>query len=79
MREQKRKLKEEGKLHLDPNDEDNSFKYLTEAEKFRRAKDLFERGLRFNEISEICKVSERTVRRWKDRLSTMDFAEIGGK
>jgi DNA-binding NarL/FixJ family response regulator len=65
MREEKRKLKAEGKLYLDPNDEDNSFKYLTEREKFKRAKELFEQGLRLNEISEVCKVSERTVRRWK--------------
>lgn len=65
IREEKQKLKAEGKLYLDPNDEDNSFKYLTESEKFRRARQLFEQGLRFNEISEVCKVSERTVRRWK--------------
>lgn len=69
IREEKQKLKAEGKLNIDPEDDDNSFKYLTEKEKFIRAKHLFERGLKFCEIALMCKVSERTVRRWKDRLT----------
>lgn len=69
MREEKRKLKAEGKLHSDPNDVDNSFKYLKENEKFKRAKLLFEKNLSFAEISEISKVSERTARRWRERIT----------
>lgn len=65
MREEKQKLKAEGKLWIDDQDHDNSFKYLTEKEKFKRAKEYFDQGLRFRDIADICKVSERTVRRWK--------------
>ena len=69
MREEKRKLKAEGKLHLDPDDVDNSFKYLNENEKFKRAKQLFEKNLTFSEVADVCKVSERTARRWRERLT----------
>lgn len=69
MREEKRKLKAEGKLNLDPDDVDNSFKYLNENEKFKRAKQLFEKNLTFSEVADVCKVSERTARRWRERLT----------
>lgn len=68
MREEKRKLKEAGKLHGDPNDIDNSFRYLSDAEKLNRVAKLFNKDLKYAEIAQICKVSERTVRRWKERL-----------
>lgn len=69
MREEKRKLKAEGKFQFHPDDEDTSLKYLSESEKLNKAKGYIEKGLSLSEIAAICKVSERTVRRWKERLS----------
>lgn len=69
IREEKRKLRAEGKIQ---DDEGNSFKYLSISEKVKRAKELFEKNLKIQEISDILRVSERTVRRWKDRLTKME-------
>lgn len=74
IREEKRRLKAEGKIQVaadDPDDE-NSFKYLTVNEKVLRAKELFRKRLKIQEISDILKISERSVRRWKDRLLKME-------
>ncbi|CRK94536.1 CLUMA_CG008039, isoform A [Clunio marinus] len=73
MREEKRKLKAEGKISFDPNDPDdeNNFKFLKPEEKIKKAKELFRKRLKIQEISEILKISERSVRRWKDRLGKL--------
>lgn len=75
IREEKQKLKAEGKIQSNPNDPDdeNSFKYLTQNEKIKRAKQLFQKGLRIQDISEILQISERSVRRWKDRISKIEL------
>lgn len=75
IREEKQKLKAEGKIQSNPNDPDdeNSFKYLTQNEKIKRAQQLFQKGLRIQDISEILQISERSVRRWKDRISKMEL------
>lgn len=61
MREEKRRLKAEGKIDVDPNDPDdeNSFKHLPTEDKIRTAKELFRKRLKIQEISEILKISER--------------------
>lgn len=61
MREEKQRLKAEGKIATDPNDPDdeNSFRHLPPAEKIRTAKELFRKRLKIQEISEILKISER--------------------
>lgn len=71
MREEKKRLKAEGKIAVDPNDPDdeNSFRHLPLEEKIRTAKELFRKRLKVQEISEILKISERSVRRWKIKLS----------
>lgn len=72
MREEKHKLIANGKLILDSNDEDTSYKYLNEQEKLKKAKSLFEKNLSFAQVAEICRVSERTARRWRNRLANFD-------
>lgn len=61
MREEKQRLKAEGKIVVDPNDPDdeNSFRHLKPEEKLKKAKELFRRRLKIQEISEILKISER--------------------
>lgn len=61
MREEKQRLKKEGKIEVDPNDPDdeNSFKHLSSNEKLRRMKETFRRRLKIQEISEEFKISER--------------------
>lgn len=61
MREEKQRLKAEGKIAADPNDPDdeNSFRHLRSEEKIKIAKDLFRKNLKIQEISEILKISER--------------------
>lgn len=69
MREEKQKLKAEGKIAPDPNDPDeDSFRHLKPEEKMKKARELFRKRLKIQEISEILKISERSVRRWKDKL-----------
>lgn len=80
IREEKRKLRIEGKIEGDP-DDDSSFKFLTPREKISQIRELLDKNLKFNEISAILKISERSVRRWKDRLmnkkvGVMDSSEI---
>jgi DNA-binding CsgD family transcriptional regulator len=74
IREEKTRLKAEGKIPTIPNDPDdeNSFKYLAMNEKVERAKELFRKRLKIGEISELLNISERSVRRWKDRLTKME-------
>jgi predicted transcriptional regulator len=76
IRAEKMRLAVEGKLKLDPDDPDdqNSFKHLKPQDKVRRAQELFKRRLRITEISEILKISERSVRRWKERLNKLASA-----
>lgn len=64
MREEKRRLAAEGKIHVDPSDpdEENSFRHLKPDEKIKRAKELFRKRLKIQEISEILKISERLVK-----------------
>lgn len=71
MREEKKRLKAEGKIAIDPNDpdDDNNFKHLPTEQKMQVAKEMFRKRLKIQEISEILKISERSVRRWKDRLA----------
>ena len=71
IREEKCKLRAEGKIQ-DDQDDGNSFKYLSQNEKIKRAKELFQKNLRIQDISEILHISERSVRRWKDRVSKME-------
>lgn len=61
MREEKQRLKAEGKIIVDPNDPDdeNSFKHLAPEEKYKKAEELFRKRLKIHEISEILKISER--------------------
>lgn len=61
MREEKQRLKAEGKIASDPNDPDdeNSFRHLSPQEKIKTAKELFRKRLKIQEISEILKISER--------------------
>lgn len=61
MREEKKRLKAEGKIAVDPNDPDdeNSFRHLKPEEKMKTAKELFKKRLKIQEISEILKISER--------------------
>jgi transposase-like protein len=61
MREEKRRLKAEGKIDVDPNDPDdeNSFRHLPPEDKIKTAKELFRKRLKIQEISEILKISER--------------------
>jgi hypothetical protein len=61
MREEKRRLKAEGKIVVDPNDPDdeNSFRHLKPEEKMKAAQELFRKRLKIQEISEILKISER--------------------
>lgn len=61
MREEKLRLKAEGKIIVDPNDPDDegSFKHLTPEEKIKKAEELFRKRLKIQEISEILKISER--------------------
>lgn len=77
IREEKQKLKAEGKIKSSPNDPDdeNLFKYLSQAEKVKRAKELFQKRLKIQDISEILQISERSVRRWKDRITKMELDE----
>ncbi|XP_070498653.1 chromosome partition protein Smc-like [Chironomus tepperi] len=77
IREEKKKLKAEGKIQTSPNDPDdeNSFKYLSQNEKVKRAKELFQKRLKIQDISEILQISERSVRRWKDRITKMELDE----
>lgn len=73
IREERMQLKAAGKIKQDPysSDEDNSFKFMKTEDKIKRAQELFKKKLKIVEISEILKISERSVRRWKDRLSKM--------
>ncbi|CAO1408741.1 unnamed protein product [Diamesa hyperborea] len=73
IREERMQLKAAGKIKQDPysSDEDNSFKFMKTEDKIKRAQELFKKKLKIIEISEILKISERSVRRWKDRLSKM--------
>lgn len=77
MREEKKRLKAEGKIAIDPNDpdDDNNFKHLPTEQKMQVAKDMFRKRLKIGEISEILKISERSVRRWKDRLANETKSE----
>lgn len=61
MREEKQRLKAEGKIAADPNDPDDesSFRHLPAEEKIKTAKELFRKRLKIQEISEILKISER--------------------
>lgn len=61
MREEKQRLKAEGKIAGDPNDPDDesSFRHLPPEEKIKTAKELFRKRLKIQEISEILKISER--------------------
>jgi hypothetical protein len=61
MREEKQRLKAEGKIAADPNDPDDegSFRHLKPEEKMKTAQELFRKRLKIQEISEILKVSER--------------------
>jgi hypothetical protein len=61
MREEKRRLKAEGKIDVDPNDPDdeNAFRHLSTEDKIKAAKELFRKRLKIQEISEILKISER--------------------
>lgn len=61
MREEKSRLKAEGKIAGDPNDPDDesSFRHLPPDEKMKIAKELFRKRLKIQEISEILKISER--------------------
>jgi transposase len=70
IREEKRKLKAQGKIILNDMDEESSFKFLSTKQKIKRAKELFRKNLKIPEISNILKISERTVRRWKKRATT---------
>lgn len=73
IREERMQLKAAGKIKQNPysSDEDNSFKFMKTEDKIKRAQELFKKKLKIIEISEILKISERSVRRWKDRLSKM--------
>ncbi|CAG9806146.1 unnamed protein product [Chironomus riparius] len=77
IREEKQKLKAEGKIQSSPNDpdDDDSFKYLSQTEKIKRAKELFHKQLKIQDISEILQISERSVRRWKDRITKIELDE----
>lgn len=61
MREEKLRLRDEGKIEIDPNDPDdeNSFKHLPAVEKLRKIKELFRKRLKIQEISETLLISER--------------------
>lgn len=61
MREEKQRLKAEGKIFVDPNDPDDesSFKHLAPEDKIKKAEELFRKRLKIQEISEILKISER--------------------
>ena len=61
MREEKKRLKAEGKIEHDPNDPDdeNSFKHLPSDQKLKRVKELFRRRLKIQDVSEVLKISER--------------------
>lgn len=63
IREEKRRLKAEGKIFVDPNDPDdtNSFRHLKPEEKMEKAKRLFEKNLTIVQIADILKISERFV------------------
>lgn len=61
MREEKQRLKAEGKIIVpddDPDDE-SSFRHLKPEEKIKKAKELFRKRLKIQEISEILRISER--------------------
>lgn len=73
LREEKRRLKAEGKIPRDPDSSDEeSFKFLKAKEKLEKAKELFQKHLKISEISKILRISERSVRRWKDRLNRIE-------
>jgi DNA-binding CsgD family transcriptional regulator len=72
LREERRQLKAEGKIPRDPDSSDEeSFRFLKAQEKLEKAKELFQQRLKISEISKILRISERSVRRWKDRLNRM--------
>jgi transposase len=68
MREERKRLKSEGRIPINSEDDDDKFKHLKPEEKIRKAHELFKKNLKIPEIAEILKISERSVRRWKDRL-----------
>lgn len=82
MREEKQRLKAEGKIALDPNDPDdeNSFRHLPPEEKMKKAELLFRKRLKIQEISEILKISERfvtSVNHWRKRwLMNYNFRSV---
>lgn len=79
LREERKQLKAEGKIPYDPNnssDDEESFKFLKSEEKLEKAKELFQQKLTVNDIAKILKISERTARRWKERLTRLDILDI---
>lgn len=79
LREERKQLKAEGKIPYDPthsSDDEDSFKFLKSEEKLEKAKELFQQKLTVNDIAKTLKISERTARRWKERLTRLDILDI---
>lgn len=68
MREERRRLKSQGRIPTALDDEDDGFKFLKPEEKIKKAHELFRKNMKLSEVAEALKISERTVRRWKERL-----------
>lgn len=68
MREERKRLKSLGRIPTTVEDQEDEFKHLKPEEKIRKARDLFAKNMKISEIAEALKISERSVRRWKDRL-----------
>jgi transposase len=73
LKEQKKKLQEEGKLEVDPEEEQEEykFKFLSADVKAEKIAELYAKGMAATEIAEELKISDRSVRRWKIRLDEM--------
>lgn len=61
IREEKRRLKAEGKITVDPNDPDdiNSFRHLKPEEKMEKAGELFSQNMNIARVAEVLRISER--------------------
>ena len=73
LNEQKRKLQEEGKLEVDPEEEteEYKFKFLSAEVKAEKIAELSEKGMGATEIAKALHISDKTVRRWRIRLDEM--------
>lgn len=73
LNEQKRKLQEEGKLEVDPEEEteEYKFKFLSAEVKAEKIAELSDKGMGATEIAKALHISDKTVRRWRIRLDEM--------